>query len=148
MSTTFTLSTTRIVTVSQTYYYINAQHFLLFIYYTKDLTTHSPWRTNCHQQGLGLETIIGVVNKFKSMWKSQKLIVLRASLRGLWHTWQFGKAIKQVLLKVGWKLSHRIAISYPAKEFNAILLWKFGLFYGLPIFQRRKYVKITYGDNS
>ena len=42
---------------------------------------------------------------------------------------QFLKAIKQVLFEVKQNLLHRMAMSYPSKEFNTILFWKFGLFY-------------------
>ena len=42
---------------------------------------------------------------------------------------QFWKAIKQVLFEVEQNLLHWMAMSYPSKEFNIFLFWKFGLFY-------------------
>ena len=61
--------------------------------------------------------------------KCQKLLVLWVALimtylRGS----QFWKAIKQVLLEVEQKLSHRMAIPYPSKEFNIFLYWISWLF--------------------
>ena len=57
-------------------------------------------------------------------------------------------AKKQVLVVGNLKLLHRMALSYPSKEFKTILLRKCGIFYELVLGQERKYVTIRYGANN
>ena len=59
----------------------------------------------------------------------------------------FERPWKRVMLEVMLKLLHWMDISYPSKEFEAILLRKCQLFQEFALGQTRKYVNIHHGDN-